>query len=115
MIHVYVGQEGSFRWALAYATGYLEPRAKLVFGAHSTACVRIQAWKKFDGLLWDASFAKGTPKFAPRNAIKAVFESNVDRVQVSFHTSARLDEALCNDSAKHAAPEGSKPVLVLKA
>ena len=83
-----LAKKRSFNGASANATGYLEPGAKLVFGTYSTTGVRGKVPKGFDGFLWYAAFAEGTPKFTPRNAIKALFEIDVDRVQAWFRTTA---------------------------
>ena len=94
VIHANIAQKRSFKEALANATGYFEPGAKLVFGTYSTSGVRVEVPKEFNGLLWYASLAQSSPKFALRNAIKALLEINVDRVQASFRTSASLDQTL---------------------
>ena len=57
VIHVDVGQDGSFNRDLANATGDFEPWAKLVFGTNPTTRVRVKVPKEFKKLLGYASFA----------------------------------------------------------
>ena len=96
VIHINVGQKRSFNGALANATGYLEPGAKLVFGTYSTTRVRIEVPKKFDKLFGYTPFAEGPPKFATRYAIEALFEINIDRLHAGLGATARLYGSLQN-------------------
>ena len=50
----------------------------------------------------------------PRNAIEALFEINIDRVQASFRTAASLNETLQNAKAQDTPSRGAKPVFMLK-